>query len=398
MPTATVVVVRAWACGGGLRLLGEFSFFDCLFTPGVLFGLDLPDIECVQPVDLCANSPGFPPVRRDPEPSRRRERGAAAERAALAAAALAAASLAAAVLAAPIAGATLAVCDSHTAMRRLLMLVFVRARRHTHRYARWYVAAVAGSIVYRAYVLCLITDPHTPPLAGAIRGQPVGLAHSVLRRGELRGEPLEAVAASGGNESAQVVIVGAGVSGLVAAWELRKRGVTDVLVLEMDDAPGGNARSGYDGPGGIAYPWGAHYVPLPSRGATRMLLEELGLMRSAAADGAGGVAGVAGVGADALCPEPSERLFVRGVGWRDAPDGLLPEAAMSEADWVQLRTFRSLIGQQARRQTADGRPPFVLPLAECSFDQEARALDGESMHTLLLTPTPTPHPYPYSVP
>ena len=94
----------------------------------------------------------------------------------------------------------------------------------------------------------------------------------------------------------------------------------------MDDAPGGNARSGYDGPGGIAYPWGAHYVPLPSRGATRMLLEELGLMRSAAADGADGVAGVAGVGAEQLCPEPSERLFVRGVGWRDAPDGLLPEA------------------------------------------------------------------------
>ena len=75
--------------------------------------------------------------------------------------------------------------------------------------------------------------------------------------------------ASGGNESVQVVIVGAGISGLVAAWELRKRGVTDVLVLEMDDAPGGNARSGYDGPGGAA--WSdctlgsatAHYKALP---------------------------------------------------------------------------------------------------------------------------------------
>ena len=27
---------------------------------------------------------------------------------------------------------------------------------------------------------------------------------------------------------------------------------------------------------------------------------------------------------------------------------------------------------QARRQTADGRPPFVLPLADCSLDHEAR--------------------------
>ena len=168
-----------------------------------------------------------------------------------------AAALAAAALAASLTGAALAVREAHTPMRRLLLLVFSRAQRHCRRFARWYVAAVAGSIVYRAYMFCaLTTDSRRLPLAGAIRGQPVALAHSVLRRGQLRGEPLEAVPASGRNESVQVVIVGAGVSGLVAAWELRKRGVTDVLVLEMDDAPGGNARSGYDGPGGIAYPWG----------------------------------------------------------------------------------------------------------------------------------------------
>ena len=38
-----------------------------------------------------------------------------------------------------------------------------------------------------------------------------------------------------------------------------------------------------------------------------------------------------------------------GVGWRDAPDGLLPEADMAEADWAQLRAFRTLVAQQARR-------------------------------------------------
>ena len=198
--------------------------------------------------------------------------------------------------------------------------------------------------------------------------------------------------ASGGNESVQVVIVGAGISGLVAAWELRKRGVTDVLVLKMltrsltltltltlksnpspNPSPSPNPRcsrwtmrlaathapattgpaelhgrtafsavpqltvpprgllgeiarllaalpwpsslaltltltSASDQLGGIAYPWGAHYVPLPSRGAVRTLLEELGLMRRATREAAADV----GVDEDDLCPEPSERLFVRG--------------------------------------------------------------------------------------
>ena len=41
--------------------------------------------------------------------------------------------------------------------------------------------------------------------------------------------------------------------------------------------------------------------------------------------------------------------YCLGVGWRDAPDGLLPEADMAEADWAQLRAFRTLVAQQARR-------------------------------------------------
>ena len=86
--------------------------------------------------------------------------------------------------------------EPHTAMRRLLLLVFSRAQRHCRRFWRWYAAVVAGSIGYRAYVLCGLTaDSHrsAPPLAGAILGQPVAMAHSVLRRGQLRGEPLEAM-------------------------------------------------------------------------------------------------------------------------------------------------------------------------------------------------------------
>ena len=43
-------------------------------------------------------------------------------------------------------------------------------------------------------------------------------------------------------EKSQVVIVGGGIAGLSAAWRLRKRGFSDFVLLEMNDAAGGNAR------------------------------------------------------------------------------------------------------------------------------------------------------------
>ena len=57
-------------------------------------------------------------------------------------------------------------------------------------------------------------------------------------------------------------------------------------------------------------------MPLPSRGAVRMLLQELGLMRRATREATAAATAAQqpvddGVDEDALCPEPSERLFVR---------------------------------------------------------------------------------------
>src|SRR6478672_11408503 len=39
----------------------------------------------------------------------------------------------------------------------------------------------------------------------------------------------------------RVVVVGGGIAGLSAAWELRRKGIRDVLVLELDDVFGGTA-------------------------------------------------------------------------------------------------------------------------------------------------------------
>ncbi len=76
-----------------------------------------------------------------------------------------------------------------------------------------------------------------------------------------------------------VVIVGGGTAGLCAAWRLGKKGFRDFVLLEMEEKPGGNARWGENEIS--AYPWAAHYVPVPDKNAVlvRELFEELGALK-----------------------------------------------------------------------------------------------------------------------
>ena len=79
-------------------------------------------------------------------------------------------------------------------------------------------------------------------------------------------------------EKRAVVIVGGGIAGLSSAWRLHKKGFTDFVLLEMNDQPGGNSRWGENEI--TAYPWAAHYVPVPGPKAVyvRELFEELGVL------------------------------------------------------------------------------------------------------------------------
>src|SRR6185503_7354721 len=82
-----------------------------------------------------------------------------------------------------------------------------------------------------------------------------------------------------------VVIVGGGIAGLSAAWQLLKAGVDDFVLLELESAPGGTARSGVSPV--IAYPWGAHYLPTPMKENIGLvsLLDEMGILEGSDAGG-----------------------------------------------------------------------------------------------------------------
>jgi hypothetical protein len=149
-----------------------------------------------------------------------------------------------------------------------------------------------------------------------------------------------------------VVIVGGGIAGLSAAWRLHKRGFKDFVLLEMNDTAGGNARSGENDVS--AYPWAAHYVPVPGAKAVyvRELFEDLGVLQN-------------GVWNDRyLCFAPQERLFTYGK-WQD---GIEPAIGLTSDDRQQFVHFEDLV----KEHRASGA--FTIPM-ELGLMAKSAALD-----------------------
>jgi glycine/D-amino acid oxidase-like deaminating enzyme len=130
-------------------------------------------------------------------------------------------------------------------------------------------------------------------------------------------------------EKISVVIVGGGISGLSAAWRLDKLGFSDFLVLEMNPQAGGNARSGENEI--TAYPWAAHYVPVPGPKTiyVRELFEELGVLKDGRWD------------ERSLAFAPQERLFIFGR-WQE---GIEPAVGLTHQDREQFQRLEDVLAK-----------------------------------------------------
>jgi phytoene dehydrogenase-like protein len=205
----------------------------------------------------------------------------------------------------------------------------------------------------------------TPPLPP---GELLSTSHALGHRLRDGGFPAPA-----GTRRVRVAIVGAGVGGLSAAWRLRNAGFDDFEVLELETRPGGNARWGENEVS--AYPWGAHYIPLPTREsrATRLLLAELGVLQ--------GDPDAAAPRYDerALCQAPQERLYRLGT-WEE---GLAPLAGRTKAEADEWRRFQERMHAFKAMRGRDGRRAFAIPLDHSSRDPSLLALDRVTMHDWL---------------
>lgn len=181
--------------------------------------------------------------------------------------------------------------------------------------------------------------------------------------------------ATGVARSTHTLVIGAGVAGLSAARHLIDAGLDDVIVLDLEAQPGGNAR-GHD-IGGMPCPLGAHYLPLPGPDATEVArwLEAIGLIRHEHGRWVGDER--------YLCHSPQERLFVPDGGlsasaprgfWASGQwqDGVVPQVGLQASDEAEYRRFSERI---ARMQAELG---FAMPTWRRAWSAGLEALDRMS--------------------
>jgi hypothetical protein len=132
------------------------------------------------------------------------------------------------------------------------------------------------------------------------------------------------------------LIVGGGISGLSAARQLTKKGITNFLMVELEDHLGGNASNGQNQYS--KYPLGAHYLPLPNLADKTLMqfLEEEKIILDYDANG------FPKFDETQLAFAPEERLFYKN-SWQE---GLVPKTGNStQEDQEFIRFFKLMDGK-----------------------------------------------------
>lgn len=204
------------------------------------------------------------------------------------------------------------------------------------------------------------------PIPGRIVGAAAQTGH-LLRDKKFSGSPQSTI-------STDIVIVGAGISGLSAARHLHRNGKQDFLLLDLEDHTGGNASFGENKVS--RYPWGAHYVPIPNNDLKVYLdfLEECDVITGYDEKG------LPVYNEYYLCFDPEERLYLNGA-WQD---GLVPRNGLPEADWQQILKFLSHMQQLRTVKGKDGKDAFAIPVDWSSTDEQYLRWDQLTMKEWLL--------------
>src|SRR3989442_821668 len=172
------------------------------------------------------------------------------------------------------------------------------------------------------------------------------------------------------------IVLGGGVSGLMAAWELERGGLSDVVLYEKEDYIGGNARKGHAN--GTDYTCATWSVVRPKDPFLLKLFQDLGIVQGMAADGTPRI--------DPLLvgPGPDNNMLVGGTWYPGPMYGGDPAEAirrlpLPENDRKDEVEFYRDMNGWADRRGRDGRPAFAIPVHEGRRDPDILELDRITM-------------------
>ena len=167
----------------------------------------------------------------------------------------------------------------------------------------------------------------------------------------------------------KIVIVGGGISGLSAGKYLYQNGITDFIILDLEEQAGGNSAYGHNDIS--AYPWGAHYIPIPNNDLTEYIsfLKECDIITGDDANG------LPVYNETYLCFDPQERLYINGR-WQD---GIIPSFGVPDDDAKQIVSFLKIMDEYRHKKGNDGKEAFTIPVDNSSKDNSFTALDKITM-------------------
>lgn len=164
-------------------------------------------------------------------------------------------------------------------------------------------------------------------------------------------------------EEFDCIVVGGGVSGLSAIYNLEKRKEGRYCLFEAQASIGGNSQSGENHIS--KYPFGAHYLPLPKDELVELIDFLLDINVCKKEDNN------IKYFDEYLIHHPETRLKYRGVWY----DGIIPFANLSEADLADLAKLKNIISKFRISRGKDAKIAFNIPVCNSSQEQEFIKLD-----------------------
>ncbi len=167
-----------------------------------------------------------------------------------------------------------------------------------------------------------------------------------------------------------VAIVGTGISGLSCAYHLKKAGINDIELFDLEDHLGGKSASFNK-----EAPWGAHYLPLPNP-ENRSLINFLKEIKVITKEDH------KGLNYDELfvCSDPMEKLYIYGR----LQEGLIPQEGLDQKERLEFKKFFQLMEQYKGTKGEDRKFAFDIPIAMSSSDPNYLKYDKITMEDYLL--------------